>query len=251
MNTDELKTLLKEHPVLAERNPGCPDDYELASYMDGGLCERDHGRFELHLADCEYCMERVGLLGRAGEADKATHVPEFMPAHATRLLNGQKPENNPDKRGMLHRAPRWAAAALVVLAVGYMLQEFTGNQNIQQPPSAARSPDHTGPVRETRNINLGALAPRFLASHEGMTIVPGDGTFEWTPVPESLYYQLRIVSDEGDLIWQGRVDGTQWALPSDLPLVPGSEYFVRVDAYLAEAKAVNSDYFLFQVGESR
>jgi hypothetical protein len=84
-----------------------------------------------------------------------------------------------------------------------------------------------------------------------MTIVPGDGTFEWTPVPESLYYQLRIVSDEGDLIWQGRVDGTQWALPSDLPLVPGSEYFVRVDAYLAEAKAVNSDYFLFQVGESR
>jgi len=82
-------------------------------------------------------------------------------------------------------------------------------------------------------------------------MIPGDGVFRWTAVSNSLYYQLRIVSDEGDLVWQGRVDGTHWVLPAGLSLAPGAEYFVRVDAYLTEAKALNSDYLLFRVGERR
>ena len=75
MNAAELKALLKQSTVPAERQPGCPDDNAVASYSDGGLSERDHGRFEHHLADCAYCTERVGILGRAREAETTVQVP--------------------------------------------------------------------------------------------------------------------------------------------------------------------------------
>jgi hypothetical protein len=92
------------------------------------------------------------------------------------------------------------------------------------------------------------MGPSFLSPQEGMTISSDAGVFIWTAVPGSLFYQIRIVSDEGDLVWQERINGTQWGLPAELLLAPGAEYFVRVDAYLAEAKTLKSDYVLFRTG---
>ena len=45
------------------------------------------------------------------------------------------------------------------------------------------------------------------------------------------------------------VEGTEWRLPAGLALTPGSEYFARVDAYLTDAKTLQSDYLLFRSGE--
>jgi len=232
-----------------ERQPGCPDDYTLASYIDGGLSERDHGRFEQHLADCGYCMARVGILGRASETETPVEVPDLLRARSGKLVNNQVAENIQINRGRWQKAPRWAVAAVVVLAIGALSQMYSFKPNGQEPATSIGSPGQPNEIRETRNMESGTMGPSFLSPLEGMTIIPDGGLFNWTPVQDSLYYQLRIVSDEGDLVWQERVDGTQWALPSGLSLSPGAEYFVRVDAYLAEAKALNSDYVLFRVGE--
>jgi len=253
MNTDKLKSLLKQSSEAAQQEPGnlgsgCPDDYELASYMSGGLSERDHGQFEMHLADCAYCMERVGILGRAGEAETTARVPEFLQARSARLAKHPDAQTA-SKMRVWHKAPRWAAAAVVVLAIGVFSQSYSLRHSGLESSAKLEAPTQSNNTRQTRNINPGEVAPDFLSSREGMTMIPGDGVFRWTAVADSLYYQLRVVSDEGDLVWQGRVDETQWALPAGLSLVPGAEYYVRVDAYLTEAKALNSDYLLFRVGE--
>lgn len=216
MKKDELISLLKQPIEAVERQPGCADDYRLASYVDGGLSERDHGRFERHLADCAWCIERVGIIGRAREAETTGAVPKPV-------------------RTRWRAAPRWAVAAVVVLAIGVVSQ-------LNSPYQATQAVQ----IRETRNLDPGALGPSFLSPREGMTITPDAGVFNWTAVPDSLYYQVRIVSDEGDLLWQERVNATQWGLPGELSLAPGAEYYVRVDAYLAEAKTLNSDYLLFR-----
>ena len=250
MNNDELKYILKQSTDAAERQSACPGDYELASYMDGGLSECDHGRFELHLADCPYCIERVGILGRAGEGEPAIHTPELLQTHIGKLAGISRLENIRDQRSRWKKIPRWAAAAVVVLAFGVLSQMFSPVPNDLGPSTAVEIPGQSsGMLRETRNLNPVAMAPNFLSSHEGMEVMPGNGVFRWTPVPDSLYYQLRIVSDEGDLVWQGRVNSTQWILPLDLSLSRGAEYFVRVDAYFTEAKALSSDYLLFRVGD--
>jgi len=249
MNTDELKTLLKQPAETVERQPGCPDDYTVAAYSDGGLSERDHGRFEYHLADCAYCTERVGILGLAREAETTVQVPELLQARSARLAKAADTKGATVNPAHWRKAPRWAAAAVVVLAIGVLSQLYSPNPNVQERSLPIETTGQPADIRETRNMDPGEIGPSFLSPLEGMTIIPDDGVFNWTPVRDSLYYQLRIVSDEGDLVWQERVDGTQWALPSGLSLLPGAEYFVRVDAYLAEAKALNSDYVLFRVGD--
>jgi hypothetical protein len=261
MKNDQLKYLLKQSAKAAERRPGrtdkrypesgCHDDYEIASYWEGGLSERDHGRLELHLADCEYCMERIGILGRAGEAETSVQVPEFLQARSARLADSADSRVGRSNRDLWRRAPRWAAAAIVVLSIGVLSQSFSPRPDGMESPAGVEPPGHSDDIRQTRNINPAAMAPNFLSAREGMTMIPGDGIFSWTAVPDSLFYQLRIVSDEGDLVWQGRVNETQWVLPSGLSLAPGAEYFVRVDAFMTEAKALNSDYLLFRVGERR
>lgn len=236
MNRDQMKELLRRPAEAARHTISCPDDYQVASYIDGGLSEGDHSLFELHLDECDYCIERVGLLGRARESEIEATVPEMILARSRRLAGGaSRQQARTASPPRWRNAPRWAAAAVVVLLLGFLAgREF--------PETAAPESDH-----QVRTIDLGALAPRVIFPEEGATVDPGNLIFNWTMISDSLYYQVRIVNDEGDLVWQERVAGTQWKLPSGLSLSPGAEYFVRVDSYLAEARSLNSDYLVFRI----
>ena len=250
MNRDDLKDHLKRPTRRLERQLDCPDDYDLASYMEGGLNEKAHKRFESHLADCGFCMERVGLLGRARDTEAESPVPDLLLARSAKLAKDQDGSKAgyriPNLR--LNYARRWAAAAVVVLAIGLLMNLESPKQVTQEstPPGGSLSP-----IRQERNIDPYALVPKIISPAENSTINPRSQQFVWAPVRGSLYYQIRIVSDEGDLVWQERVNGTQWALPPQVLLIHDSEYFVRVDAYLAESKSLNSDYVVFKVTDKR
>lgn len=237
MDRDELKSLLQSIEV-PERQPGCPADEQVASYMEGGLSERDHREFETHLTDCAWCLERVGILGRALEHEAKAAVPDLALARARRMA-GEAPEPGSRWRS----APGWVAAALVVLAIGLVAR----NQLPTGPePAPLTQPEA---VRTIRSIDSEAMGPGLLKPGEGIQVTHSNGAFNWTPVTDSLYYQVRIVTVEGDLLWQERVNETHWQLPSELPLTSGLEYFVRVDAHLSETRSLNSDYILFQPDE--
>jgi len=243
MNREDLKVQLKKIDTLSERKLDCPDDYDLASYLEGGLSEREHHHFELHLADCDFCMGLVGLLGRARDSEANEQIPELLMARSRKLANS--------KTGMpafrLRHGRRWATAAAVVLAFGLFINLESSRQFNPGTGSPGASPD---PVRQERSIDPYALVPRVTSPLDNSKIDPTSQQFSWAPVRDSLYYQVRIVSDEGDLLWQERLPGTQWKLPSELTLSSNAEYFVRVDAYLTESKSLNSDYVVFRVRET-
>jgi len=155
-------------------------------------------------------------------------------------------------RGRWHElAPAWAVAALLALAVGVLpLLRYTGEIGPEAVNSAILV-EHPGILRETRNIHSNMPGPRFLSPARDLTIIPEDYLFRWTPVPDCRFYQVRIVTDEGDLLWQERLTGTEWKLPALAHLTPNAEYFVRVEAFLADTRSVKSDYRLFQVEEHR
>lgn len=244
MNRVELKSMLRRSTDATERQPDCPVDEKLASFMDGGLSEQELEHLMNHLADCTFCLERVGMLSRARDADTPARVPELLLTRSRKLAAPrQTAAARNDTFGV---AARWAAAAAVVLAIGLVARPALV-PDPQSTPAGQQVPDY----RQTRNFNPNALGPGILSPPEGATISSRNGLFRWSTVPDSLYYQVRIVSDEGDLVWQERVDGTEWTLPPSLALVPGAEYFVRVDAYLTESKALNSDFVAFTAGDSR
>jgi hypothetical protein len=239
MNIDEIKSALNQHGAeIAGPTPACPDDYVLASFIEGGLSERDHEQFTEHLSGCEFCIDRIGIIGRAQDAEPDMPIPDFVSARAQKFAESANSTAN--GREWSRSVPRWAAAAVVVLALGLILQ-----------PQLPDKPDMDPVVRETRIINPISMGPSLLSPLEGMAISPEHDYFSWTTIANSQHYQVRIVSDEGDLLWQEQVSETRWKLPADLMLAADTEYYVRVDAYLAESKALSSDYILFKVEQSK
>jgi len=243
MKNEGIKSLLGQIHSSLEPHSDCPDADLFASYADGGLSEQEHQEMSSHIADCDYCMVRLGALSRAHEADAEVAVPDWVRGRARRLVPGG-PTQPPARR----RTSRWATAAALFLAFGLVftaggLRWVTG---VGQEPATLASGE-----RQTRTIAPLSSGPSLLWPREGIILDPVGHEFSWTAIPDCLFYDLRIVSDEGDLIWQERVTQTHWSFPTALPLQEGSEYFVRVDAWLNDSKSLNSNYVLFRYGDRR
>ena len=230
MNQQELIALLQS---AAAPNPGrtkfCVDDQDIAAYVDGSLDENDHQRLERHLAECPVCVGRVGLLSRLlRDSDELEQAPEPLLARARRLI----------QRRSMHSAPKWAAAAVITLAVVIVpnWDLDTGNGTEED-------------ARTTRTVPSVISTPQLIAPSSLMSIPADELNFTWHAVADSLYYKVRIVSDTGSLIMERRVTGTDWQASDELSLSPGTEYFFRVDAYMSDAKTISSEHVRFKIRE--
>ena len=91
------------------------------------------------------------------------------------------------------------------------------------------------------------MLPKIALPAENAIVEANELAVRWRAVPGSRYYELRIVTDAGDLVWQERVTGTDWTPGAKLTLQPGAEYFVRIDAFVDDAKPISSEHVLFKV----
>lgn len=227
-----------------ERTNDCPDDHDLAALVDGCLHPETTGLLRLHLADCDFCTAQAGLLKQLDDFVPEQKVDEFVLARARRMGRGRQVSR-------IRYASRWATAAIVVLAVALV---FEWNSPVLEVPEITNSTSNDPGLqiidnRQTRNLGPDGLRLRVLTPSNGAVIDPDGPSFSWTGLSGSLYYDARIVTDEGDLVWQARVEDTELVLPGHLQLKPETEYFFRVDAHLASAKSISSQHVLFSIGE--
>jgi anti-sigma factor RsiW len=89
--------------------------------------------------------------------------------------------------------------------------------------------------------------PSVIFPADAATIAPRDLEVRWRPVPASRYYEISIVTDEGSVVWQGRLEGTSTRLPAGTRLDAGAKYFVWVKAFLAGGESVKSATVSFHV----
>lgn len=223
--------------------PGCPDEHELAAFVDGGLPGESSKKITAHLADCEYCMAQVGALTRLNHTASEQVASELALARAKKL-------GKSIKRPAFRNASRWACAAVVVLALSLLIKTTSMAPEVSNQALPDSVPQVVDP-RQSRNLNADVLRPKILAPDNGAIVDPGKLVFNWSEVPGSLHYDVRVVTEDGDLVWRTRVADTELKLPDTLPLEPNSEYFFRVDAYLATAKSLHSEHLLFTVGGQR
>lgn len=247
MKREKLPDLLRTLPTnAAVRTSDCPDNHELAASVDGQLEGESANKFADHLAHCGFCMTQVGLLNRLHQSVPEQQVSEFVLARARRM--GER-----NKRPAFPYASRWASAAVIILA---FLVVFKWDSPSLVNPQTTDKTSHglsseTLDQSQIRNRQLNILQPRVLAPATGAIIDPSKAVFQWTEVSGSLYYDVRVVTDGGDLIWKARVEDTELGLPDNLQLDPDVEYYFRVDAYLVTARSIRSQHVLFSIGEQQ
>jgi hypothetical protein len=225
MDRKDLTLLLQRSAVgQGARTPFCSDDDEIAGFVDGTLNQSAREHIERHLPDCQACVSRVGLLTRlvrdhaAGDGSKVAEIRT---------------------RNWKQTAPQWAVAASVILAVAYVAgtSQFTADT------------DPAAEYQTTRNLDSRVAGPEILAPTSGVIGKRDDLIIRWTEVPGTLYYEVHIVSDIGNLVSAQRVDGTEWRIGRHLNLESGREYFIRVDAYLTDANPISSQFIPFKLQE--
>jgi hypothetical protein len=236
MDPDHLTSLLakraSERPM---RSPACPDEHRIAGYVDGGLDAAVRQELEQHLADCGHCLALVGLLSRARSASASESLPSPVLAQV-----GARP-----RKELPHPwrfAPQWAAAAALVLAVPLLVQ-------LGRSPDAGLEGQGSPAPSAIRKFESTPDTLQVLVSGAGGAVDAQRVQFRWTEVAGSPYYEVRIVTDDGDVVIRKRVTGTAWQLPAQVRLQPGAEYFVHVDAYPSGDKAVSSDHVPFRVSD--
>jgi hypothetical protein len=253
MDDKEIAALLGRLPTRRQdRSWGCLSEAELAAYADGRLEGRARQRVEGHLADCGYCLEQIGFLLRSREGGASEPVPGHLEAQALELGRG---------KGLPMPGHRWGAVAAAAAAAAVVLVLRTPSPEAPPVPSAptvvptSRAPAAPAPApapapeppEVVRSRPVGPLRPEPILPRPDSLVPRGSLEFRWRAVPRSLFYDVRLATAEGDLVWEGRATATSLCPPVDLPLAEGQKYFVWVRAHMPEGKTVQSRALAFSV----
>ena len=228
--------LLRESPADPGRGPACPDEHLIAAYVDGAIEENSsRTTVEVHLADCDHCLALVGLLSRERLLEDAEPVPERAFARAVSLVQAK-----PARYGI--SMPQWAVAAVVLVSLGSLVRVSQEATSPHVAPAGETAPTTRATASQTQALTV-------LSPSAGATIHADDLAVRWTTVPGSRYYDVRVVTDEGGVVSEQKVVGNEWRPGTLLGLHPGSDYFVRVDAFIADDKTVSSKHIAFRIAQ--
>lgn len=248
MDEEALAALLRRLPTSrGERSWGCLSEAELAAYADSRLQGRAKRRVEGHLSDCGHCLEQVGLLLRLQDAEASEPVPDRLVVRALTLSR---------TKSFIRPAHRWGAVAAATAAAAVVLMLRTPSPEapavpsspVVAPASQAPAPTPAPAAPEVvRSRRTGPIRPEQIFPRADSVVPRGSLEFRWRPVQRSLFYDVRLATAEGDLVWEGKATATSLRPPSDLQLEVGQKYFVWVRAYLPEGKTVQSHALAFSV----
>jgi hypothetical protein len=269
MEEKELTTLLSSHDLKQSRRTWrCPDENQLAAYVNGQLPDRQ--KLEKHLADCKPCLQTTAFLLK--EVDKSELVPAVFLARARSLAENA-------------RAVKWnwgwsvaaaAACLLIVASIGLWQRWSTKTARpstelvaqVKEPPLPGKgtpananssvpvpSPHVEKPkVRETQTavIRSAETGPKLtlVFPREGSTVRLPLQSLRWAPLPDATFYEVKIVTEDGASVLTQSTNITELPLPADA-LKPGSKYFVTVVAHLSGNRTIRSDLVKFRVAEAR
>lgn len=207
----------------------CPDEMRLAAYVDHRLIGRDQARLERHLAGCGYCLGQVAALARLQDEPLPEDIPDSVIARARELAPG---------KAMARWKPTWGWGAVATTACLALVATFW----VRQPQSGALLPQES-----MRKAPDRAGAPTLLFPREGTVVPRGVIEFRWSPVEHTLYYEVFVLSADGDLVWEDRADGTKVRLPGNTLLAAGQKYYVSVNASMRDGRSLKSPVVAFQV----
>jgi hypothetical protein len=229
----------------------CPGADMLAGYVDGALDNAVRSQIESHLADCAVCRSLVGDV-----VTMQRLVTHPIPPGLKRRAMASTVANRKVRRWVL--IPATAAGIACALITGFLLR---GPRNEIGPisrspvaPMVAKSEPLSAPGQPApdvvRNSAPSESLPALLSPKNGAVIRPKELVLEWKLVPHARYYEIHVVTSEGEPAWEGESKQIIAWLPPDITLSDGA-YFVWISAYLDDDRVQKSAPVRFLVNASR
>jgi|SRR5579859_597586 len=220
----------------------CPDEQQLAAYVDQQLIGAERERVESHLAKCDSCLQQVGFLVK----QSGNPVESAPPSLVHRAMDRDTGEYDNAPFGW-----KWVGLALatLVMVMGLLVWREAPTNIQQNSTIIATAPQPSGPAipatvksdAETavRSVTPPDSQPLVLSPQPGATVHDSDLKIRWEPVPHAAAYEVFVVTADGDLVWRKRVHDDSVTPPKQM-LRRGLKYFVWVRAWLADGKTEQS-----------
>ena len=257
MEEKDLRALLRPRGPR-RRNPWrCLNETTLAAFADGQLEGKARIKAESHLAACSHCRAQLSDLVALASLEALPQVPPDLLVQARELAASQP-------RLLTARVWQWSvvasALAVVLLVVTVQrrqpasmpgpLTPVTPQIEESSSPSPPKVPEAVPRPDRSRSFNAKSAIPTLLSPQEGTMLASKQSEFRWTGVPGALFYEVEVLTVDGNIVWTGRAQGTQVAIPKQAALKQG-KYFVWVRAHLADGKTRKSQAVSFQISAER
>ncbi len=193
----------------------CPSAEALWKSAGGELMKQENEEIILHIGECGACAA-AWRLAREMAKDK-------VPVGDSQLARG------PTVRAW---APWLAAAAVLLVAVALGVQ-LTGPWSKRQPVYRAQEDAWLTPV-----------------TADGDSLPRDQFVLRWNAGPEGTSYDVRVTTEDLDLVAQGRMlDASEFMVPEEaLAALPaGARLFWQVTAHIPDGRRLDSDSFLVVV----
>ena len=244
-----------------QRTRRCPEDDVLAAYMERRLQPQKQPQVEAHVSDCPFCLEQVAFLLKVQDAE-LPQVPAVL------LARVAKPASRPwlaNISGRLAPAAVALAGVLVVASVVMRQEPAARSAGSERPPTRQQAATATPvqpspapvapwaspaalPPRETRSQTQLADRLQLLEPRAGATVMAEGFDLRWTAAPRALFYEVRITTASGQMVWSGKAEREQLRVPAAARLHPGV-HFAWVRAHLPEGRLLRAPAVSFTVQE--
>jgi len=232
----------------------CPGVQGLAAYADQQLVASERHVIEIHLSTCDRCLQQVGFLARA-------EVPSYeVPAALLQTaLARTSRQRVPAGKSLKPWIPAFSTM-LVVLAMFGFSWKFLGHrpQSIAWPSQIVARPTPVPQHMQTRpapqNLMRGSQehnSLQLLSPLAKQRVAAADLEFRWQAQPQVSFYELRLVSDNGEVIWEGRADAAAKSIrpPARIRLRTGSTYYAWLRVHLDSGAVQQFDPVQFEAGK--
>jgi hypothetical protein len=243
--TDDSERMLE----VSRQGWRCLGDDVVAAYLDGRLDDATRRKSQTHLADCDACRSLVADVAAMRRVEPSP-LPLGLKERSFRAALPRK-----DKR--VRMIPAFAAAGIACIALVVFWVQSPQKLDLAAkspaPPMIAKSHMPSSQVRinsdVVRNLAQPTGAPTVLIPTENATVSPGQLRFSWKSTPGAEYYEIHVVTTEGEPVWEGESKASSLDLPASTVLSDGA-YFVWIDA-MVNGKLTKSGPVRFLVRTSQ
>jgi hypothetical protein len=233
-----------------KRHWNCASDETIAAYVDSALGESERARVQEHLAGCAYCRSLVSDVVKQGRETDVPETPAVLLERARALVA--------PKQWAWNWAPVTVVGVLASAAIAVMVLQTPQSLTLpvwpapavpvlmESTPAIQVTPSGDETIRKLKSLEY---SPSILSPRPGSIVLREQLEFRWNAVPASMYYQIRVLTRDGDLVWEGDSTATQTKFPRRMILGSG-KYFVLVSAVLKNGRAAKSSPVEFQVADS-